>query len=41
VADTYSVALLERQSCGADIQTLRFERPSGYVSGWGVVHAES
>jgi ferredoxin-NADP reductase len=29
--DTYSVALLERQACGVDIQTLRFERPSGYV----------
>jgi ferredoxin-NADP reductase len=31
MTDTYSVALLERQACGSDIQTLRFERPSGYV----------
>jgi ferredoxin-NADP reductase len=31
MTDTYSVALLERQACGDDIQTLRFNRPAGYV----------
>jgi glycine betaine catabolism B len=31
VADTYTVKLLEQQTCGADIRILRFERPAGYA----------